>query len=99
MHFLSAAHQLAWSQYPLVWLCECCAILWLVVRSIRSPWARAGVVMMICGLAMNALVGDVNPGTVRVVGAPASVRAVSPAGHAATEHTRSCLRPALARLV
>jgi len=88
MHFLSAAHQLAWTQYPAVWLCECCAILWLVLRSFRSPWARAGVLMMICGLAMNAMVTDANAGTMPVVGMPPTIRPVSPMWHAATTHTR-----------
>jgi hypothetical protein len=98
MHLLSAAHQLAWSQYPLVWLCECGAILWLVVRSIRSPWARAGVLMMICGLTMNALVTDANAGTMPVVGMPATLRPVSPMWHAATAHTRLALLADQARL-
>lgn len=98
MHLLSAAHQLAWSQYPLVWLCECCAILWLVVRSIRSPWARAGVLMMICGLTMNALVTDANAGTMPVVGMPSTLRPVSPMWHAATAHTRLALLADQARL-
>ena len=88
MHFISAAHQLAWMQYPAIWLVECCAILWLVLRSIRSPWARAGVLMMICGLAMNALVTDANAGTMPVVGMPSHLRPVSPMWHAANAHTR-----------
>lgn len=98
MHLLSAAHQLAWSQYPLIWLCECCAILWLVLRSIRSLWARAGVLMMICGLAMNALVTDANAGTMPVVGMPSTLRPVSPMWHAATTHTRLALLADQARL-
>lgn len=32
MHFLSAAHQLAWMEHPAIWLLESCAILWLVLR-------------------------------------------------------------------
>ena len=91
MHFLSAAHQLAWTQYPAIWLCECCAILWLVLRSVKSPWARAGVLLMICGLAMNAAVTDANAGTMPVVGMPSSLRPVSPMWHAATAHTRLSL--------
>ena len=98
MHFLSAAHQLAWSQYPLIWLGECGAILWLVVRSIRSPWTRAGVLMMICGLAMNALVTDANAGTMPVVGMPSTLRPVSPMWQAATAHTRLALLADQARL-
>ncbi len=88
MHWLSAAHQLAWTQYPAVWLCECCAILWLVLRCFRSLWARTGVLLMICGLAMNALVTDANAGTMPVVGMPSTLRPVSPMWHAATAHTR-----------
>src|SRR5438477_1860942 len=88
MHFLSAAHQLAWTQYPAVWLCECCAILWLVLRCFRSLWARTGVLMMVCGLAMNALVTDANAGTMPVIGMPSNLRPVSPMWHAATAHTR-----------
>jgi hypothetical protein len=91
MHLLSAAHQLAWTQYPAIWLCECCAILWLVLRSVRSPWARAGVLLMICGLGMNALVTDANAGSMPVVGMPSSLRPVSPMWQAATAQTRLAL--------
>jgi hypothetical protein len=91
IHFLSAAHQLAWSQHPAIWLCECCAILWLVLRSFRSPLVRAGVLLMICGLAMNAMVTDANAGAMPVVGMPASIRPVSTMWQPATSHTRFLL--------
>jgi len=44
--------------------------------------------MMICGLAMNAMVTDANAGTMPVVGMPSTIRPVSPMWHAATTHTR-----------
>jgi hypothetical protein len=44
--------------------------------------------MMICGLAMNALVTDANAGTMPVIGMPPTLRPVSPMWHAATAHTR-----------
>ena len=40
----------------MIWLCESCAILWLVVRVVRSSWVRAGVLLMLCGLMLNGLV-------------------------------------------
>ena len=91
IHFLSEAHQLAWTQHPAIWLCECCAILWLVLRSFRSPLVRAGVLLMICGLAMNAMVTDANAGAMPVVGMPASIRPVSTMWQPATSHTRLLL--------
>ena len=56
MNLLSAAHHLAWTQHPTIWLCESFAILWLVLRMVRSTWARVGVMQMLCGLTLNALV-------------------------------------------
>ena len=38
LHFVTMAHQLAWMEHPAIWLCESCAILWLVLRLVRSPW-------------------------------------------------------------
>jgi hypothetical protein len=61
-------NQLAWVQHPAIWLCESYAILWLVVRAVRSPWVRVGVLLMLCGLLLNALVTDANAGTMPVVG-------------------------------
>jgi hypothetical protein len=58
---------LAWTQHPAIWLCESCAILWLVVRAVRSPWVRAGVLLMLCGLMLNALVTEANAGRMPVV--------------------------------
>ena len=78
MNLLSAAHQLAWTQHPAIWLCESCAILWLVVRAVRSPWVRAGVLLMLCGLMLNALVTEANAGTMPVVGMPSTLHPTSP---------------------
>ena len=47
--------------------------------------------MMICGLAMNAMVTDANAGTMPVVGMPPTLRPVSPMWHPATPHTRLAL--------
>ena len=88
MNLLSAAHQLAWTQYPAIWLCESCAILWLVIRSVQSGWVRAGVLLVLLGLALNALVTAANAGTMPVVGMPATVHPVSPMWRAATSKTR-----------
>jgi hypothetical protein len=85
---LSAVHQLAWTQYPAIWLSESCAILWLVVRAVRSPWVRAGVLLMLCGLMLNALVTDANAGAMPVVGMPSTLHPVSPMWKAATPQTR-----------
>ena len=98
MHFLSAAHQLAWAQHPAIWLCESCAILWLVVRAVRSPLVRAGVLLMLCGLMLNAVVTDANAGVMPVVGMPSSVRPVSPMWQAATSNTRLSFLADQARL-
>ena len=78
VHFVLAAHQLAWMEHPVIWLSESCAILWLVLRVVQSPWVRAGVLLMLCGLAMNALVTDTNAGSMPVVGMPSTVRPVGP---------------------
>ena len=88
MNLLSAAHQLAWTQHPEIWLAESCAILWLVVRAVQSPWVRAGVLLMLCGLMLNALVTEANAGTMPVVGMPPTCRPASPMWQAATSHTR-----------
>jgi hypothetical protein len=88
VNLLSAAHQLAWTQHPAIWLCESCAILWLVVRRVRSPWVRAGVLLMLCGLMLNALVTEANAGAMPVVGMPSTVRPASPMWRAATSKTR-----------
>ena len=88
MHFLSTAHQLAWTQHPVIWLCESGAILWLVVRAVRSSLVQSGVLLMLCGLGMNALVTDANAGSMPVVGMPSTVRPVSPMWQAATPNTR-----------
>ena len=87
MNLLSAVHQLAWTQHPAIWLCESCAILWLVVRAVRSPWVRAGVLLMLCGLMLNALVTEANAGMMPVVGMSALYPA-SPMWRAATSKTR-----------
>ena len=88
MNLLSAAHHLAWAQHPTIWLCESCAILWLVVRAVRSSWVRIGVLFMLAGLTLNALVTDANAGVMPVVGMPATLHPASPMWHAATSKTQ-----------
>ena len=88
MNLLSAVHQLAWTQHPAIWLCESCAILWLVGRAVRSPWVQAGVVLMLCGLMLNAMVTDANAGAMPVVGMPPTLRPASPMWKPATPTTR-----------
>ena len=88
MNLLSAAHHLAWAQYPTIWLCESCAILWLVVRAVRSSWVRIGVLLMLSGLMLNALVTDANAGVMPVVGMPPTLHPASPMWHAATPKTQ-----------
>jgi len=75
-------------EHPLIWLCECCAVLWLVLRVVRSPLGRTGVLLMLCGLGMNALVTDSNAGSMPVVGMPDTVRPASPMWQHATLQTR-----------
>jgi hypothetical protein len=98
MNLLSAVHQLAWMQHPVIWLCESYAILWLMVRMVRSPWVRAGVLLMLCGLTLNALVTDANAGTMPVVGMPSTLHPASPMWRAATPKTRLLLLADQARL-
>jgi hypothetical protein len=88
VNFLSAVHHLAWAQYPAIWLCECCAILWLVIRAVQSGWVRSGVLLVLCGLMLNGLVTTVNDGTMPVVGMPSTVHPLSPMWRAATSKTR-----------
>src|ERR1700756_640326 len=88
VNLLSAVHQLAWTQYPAVWLCESCAILWLVIRAVRSRWVRVGVLLMLCGLMLNALVINANAGAMPVVGMPSTLHPASPMWRAATPKTR-----------
>jgi hypothetical protein len=88
VNLLSAVHHLAWAQCPAIWLFESCAILWLVVRAVRSPWVQAGVVLMLCGLMLNALVTDANAGAMPVVGMPSTLHPASPMWQAATPKTR-----------
>jgi hypothetical protein len=88
VHFVTMAHQLAWMEHPAIWLCESCAILWLVLRVVRSPLVRTGVLLMLCGLGMNALVTDTNAGSMPVVGMPSRVRPASPMWQGATFQTR-----------
>ena len=88
VNLLSAVHQLAWTQHPAIWLCESCAILWLMLRAVRSAWVRAGVLLVLCGLMLNGLVTTANAGTMPVVGMPSTMRPVSPMWRAATSKTR-----------
>jgi hypothetical protein len=98
VHFVTMAHQLAWMEHPAIWLCECCAILWLVLRAVRSPVVRTGVLLMLCGLGMNALATDTNAGSMPVVGMPSTVRPASPMWQSATVQTRMPLLVDQARL-
>jgi hypothetical protein len=98
VHFVTAAHQLAWMEHPAIWLCEACAILWLVLRVVRSPMVRTGVLLMLCGLGMNALVTDTNAGSMPVVGMPSTVSPASPMWQGATLRTRLPLLADQARL-
>ena len=98
MHFVTAAHQLAWMEYPAIWLCVSCAILWLVLRAVRSPLVRTGVLLMLCGLGMNALVTDTNAGSMPVIGMPPTLRPASPMWQGATLQTRLPLLADQARL-
>ena len=98
MNLLSAVHQLAWTQYPAIWLCESCAILWLELRAVRSRWVRAGVLLILCGLMLNALVTEANAGTMPVVGMPSTLHPASPMWRAATSKTRLLLLADQARL-
>jgi hypothetical protein len=88
VNLLSAAHHLAWAQYPAIWLCEACAILWLVLRVVRLPWARAGVLLVLCGLMLNGVVIAANAGTMPVVGMPSAIRPVSAMWEAANPKTQ-----------
>jgi hypothetical protein len=58
------------------------------LRVVRSPLVRTGVLLMLCGLGMNALVTDSNAGAMPVVGMPATVRPASPMWQGATLQTR-----------
>jgi hypothetical protein len=98
VHFVTAAHQLAWMEHPAIWLCESCAILWLVLRVVRSPLVRTGVLLMLCGLGMNALVTDTNAGSMPVVGMPPTARPISLMWQGATLQTRLPLLADQARL-
>jgi len=85
-------------EHPAIWLSESCAILWLVLRAVRSPLVRTGVLLMLCGLGMNALVTDTNAGSMPVIGMPSTVRPASPMWHGATLQTRLPLLADQARL-
>jgi len=95
---LSSAHHLAWAQYPTIWLCVSCAILWLAIRTVRSAWVRIGVLLMLSGLMLNALVTEVNAGTMPVVGMPSNLRPASPMWRAASSTTRLSFLADQARL-
>jgi hypothetical protein len=85
-------------EHPAIWLVESCAILWLVLRVVRSPLVRTGVLLMLCGLGMNALVTDTNAGSMPVVGMPSTVHPASPMWQSATLQTRLPLLADQARL-
>ena len=88
MELLAAAHHLAWTQYPALWLCESCAILWLVLQSLRSRMVRRGVLLMLCGLMLNTVVIVANAGRMPVVGMPRTLRPMNSTWQAATSNTR-----------
>jgi len=98
VHFVTMAHQLAWMDHPVIWLCASCAILWLVLRVVGSPLVRTGVLLMLCGLGMNALVTDTNAGSMPVVGMPSTVVPASPMWQSATFQTRMPILADQARL-
>jgi len=85
-------------EYPVIWLCVSCGILWLVLRSVQSPLIRTGVLLMLCGLGMNAMVTGANAGSMPVVGMPSTVRPASPMWQGATFQTRIPLLADQARL-
>ena len=88
MHFVAVLHHLAWTQYPAIFLCESCVILWLVLRSVRSRFVQGGVTLMFCGLMLNALVIDANAGHMPVVGMPSTVHPANSTWQAATPNTQ-----------
>jgi hypothetical protein len=98
VHLVTVIHQLAWTEHPAIWLCVSCAILWLELRTVRSPVVRTGVLLMLCGLGMNALVMDTNAGSMPVIGMPSSVHPASPMWHGGTLQTRLPLLADQARL-
>jgi hypothetical protein len=49
---------------------------------------RTGVLLMLCGLVLNALVTEANAGAMRVVEMPSTLRPVSPMWRVATSNTR-----------
>lgn len=88
VRFVAALHHLAWTQYPAIFLCESFAILWLVLRSVRCRFVQGGVLLMLCGLMLNALVTDANAGHMPVVGMPSTVRPANSTWQAATANTQ-----------
>ena len=88
VNLLFAAHHLAWTQHPTIWLCESAAILWLALRAVRSRWVRLGALLMLCGLMLNGLVIGANAGTMPVVGIPPTLHPASPMWRAATPATQ-----------
>ena len=68
------------------------------LRAVRSPLVRTGVLLMLCGLGMNALVTDTNAGSMPVIGMPPTLRPASPMWQGATLQTRLPLLADQARL-
>ena len=54
----------------------------------RSPFAGLGVLLMLSGLTLNAVVTDANAGVMPVVGMPSTVRPSGPMWAAATSQTK-----------
>jgi hypothetical protein len=70
---------LAWQAYPLIWLCEAFAIVWLTrrVATAHKPLAQVGRLMIVLGLALNAGVTQANSGVMPVVGMPSTFHPAS----------------------
>lgn len=88
MGTLLAVRQLAWVQHPMIWLCGTCAILFVMLRAVRSPLVRCGALLVLCGLLLNGLVTSANAGTMPVIGMPATSHPADPIWQAATPETR-----------
>jgi hypothetical protein len=69
-----------------------------VLRVVRSRWVRVGVLQMLCGLMLNALVTEANAGTMPVVGMPPTLHPANPVWQAATSATRLAFLADQARL-
>ena len=55
---------------------------------VQSRLVRGGVLLMLCGLMLNALVTGANAGRMPVVGMPSTLHPMNSTWQAATSHTR-----------